>query len=78
MSISLSDDLHEVLKSVRTRPLFVMHLNVRKLQSLVRHLVHSSASALSTEARSRGNDFSARSWTGAATGRPCGATALQH
>jgi hypothetical protein len=32
MSISLSDDLHEVLKSVRTRPLFVMHLNVRKLQ----------------------------------------------
>src|ERR1700730_19301160 len=32
MSVSLSDDLHEVLKSVRTRPLFVMHLNVRKLQ----------------------------------------------
>src|SRR6202049_810147 len=32
MSISLSDDLHEVLKSVRTRPLVVMHLNVRKLQ----------------------------------------------
>jgi hypothetical protein len=34
MSISLSDNLPEVLKSVRTRPLLVMHLNVRKLQLL--------------------------------------------
>src|SRR5580704_11113749 len=34
MSISLSDNLPEVLKSVRTRPLLVMHLNVRKLQIL--------------------------------------------
>ena len=32
MSTSLTDDLPEVLKSVRTRPLFVMRLDVRKLQ----------------------------------------------
>lgn len=32
MSGNLSDNLPEVLKSVRTRPLFVMQLNVRKLQ----------------------------------------------
>ena len=32
MSDHLSDDLPEVLKTVRTRPLFVMRLNVRGLQ----------------------------------------------
>ena len=32
MSTSLNDDLPEVLRSVRTRPLFVMRLEVRKLQ----------------------------------------------
>jgi uncharacterized protein DUF3237 len=32
MSASLNDDLPEVLRSVRTRPLFVMRLTVRKLQ----------------------------------------------
>jgi hypothetical protein len=32
MSTSLNDDLPEVLRSVRTRPLFVMRLAVRKLQ----------------------------------------------
>jgi hypothetical protein len=32
MSASLNDDLPEVLRSVRTRPLFVMRLEVRKLQ----------------------------------------------
>src|SRR5271154_354911 len=32
MSGNLSHNLDEVLKSVRTRPLFVMRLNVRKLQ----------------------------------------------
>ena len=32
MSIGLNDNLHEVLKAVRTRPLFVMRLDVRKLQ----------------------------------------------
>ena len=32
MSVGLNDNLHEVLKAVRTRPLFVMHLDVRKLQ----------------------------------------------
>jgi hypothetical protein len=32
MSDTLNDDLPEVLKSVRTRPLFVMRLDVRKLQ----------------------------------------------
>ena len=32
MSTSLNGDLPEVLKSVRTRPLFVMRLDVRKLQ----------------------------------------------
>jgi len=32
MSDTLSDDLPEVLRSVRTRPLFVMRLDVRKLQ----------------------------------------------
>jgi hypothetical protein len=32
MSTRLTDDLPEVLKTVRTRPLFVMHLDVRKLQ----------------------------------------------
>jgi hypothetical protein len=32
MSTSLSHDLPEVLQTVRTRPLFVMHLDVRKLQ----------------------------------------------
>ena len=32
MSESLNDDLPEVLRSVRTRPLFVMRLEVRKLQ----------------------------------------------
>ena len=31
MSDTLNDDLPEVLKSVRTRPLFVMRLDVRKL-----------------------------------------------
>jgi hypothetical protein len=31
MSTSLNDNLPEVLKSVRTRPLFVMRLDVRKL-----------------------------------------------
>jgi hypothetical protein len=31
MSTSLNDDLPEALKSVRTRPLFVMRLDVRKL-----------------------------------------------
>ena len=32
MSDTLNDDLPEVLKAVRTRPLFVMRLDVRKLQ----------------------------------------------
>ena len=32
MSTALNDNLPEVLKSVRTRPLFVMRLDVRKLQ----------------------------------------------
>jgi hypothetical protein len=32
MSIGLNDDLPEALRSVRTRPLFVMRLEVRKLQ----------------------------------------------
>jgi Protein of unknown function (DUF3237) len=32
MSTGLNDNLPEVLKSVRTRPLFVMRLDVRKLQ----------------------------------------------
>jgi hypothetical protein len=32
MSIGLNDNLHGVLKAVRTRPLFVMRLDVRKLQ----------------------------------------------
>ena len=32
MSTSLNHDLPEVLQTVRTRPLFVMHLDVRKLQ----------------------------------------------
>jgi hypothetical protein len=32
MSSTLNDDLPEVLRSVRTRPLFVMRLDVRKLQ----------------------------------------------
>jgi hypothetical protein len=32
MSTALNDDLPEVLRSVRTRPLFVMRLEVRKLQ----------------------------------------------
>ena len=32
MSMILSDDLPEVLKAVRTQPLFVLRLNVRKLQ----------------------------------------------
>jgi hypothetical protein len=32
MSTGLNDSLHDVLKSVRTRPLFVMRLDVRKLQ----------------------------------------------
>ena len=32
MSLGLNDNLPEVLKAVRTRPLFVMHLDVRKLQ----------------------------------------------
>jgi hypothetical protein len=32
MSVGLNDNLHEVLKAVRTRPLFVMRLDVRKLQ----------------------------------------------
>ena len=32
MPTSLSDNLPEVLKTVRTRPLFVMRLDVRKLQ----------------------------------------------
>jgi Protein of unknown function (DUF3237) len=32
MSNTLNDDLPEVLKTVRTRPLFVMRLDVRKLQ----------------------------------------------
>jgi hypothetical protein len=32
MSNALSDDLPDVLKTVRTRPLFVMRLDVRKLQ----------------------------------------------
>jgi len=31
MSTSVNDNLPEVLKSVRTRPLFVMHLDVRRL-----------------------------------------------
>ena len=31
MSTAVNDDLPEVLKSVRTRPLFVMRLDVRKL-----------------------------------------------
>jgi hypothetical protein len=31
MSVSLNDNLPEVLKNVRTRPLFVMHLDVRKM-----------------------------------------------
>lgn len=32
MSSTLNDNLPEVLKTVRTQPLFVMRLNVRKLQ----------------------------------------------
>src|ERR1700730_559561 len=32
MPTSLTDNLPDVLKTVRTRPLFVMHLDVRKLQ----------------------------------------------
>jgi Protein of unknown function (DUF3237) len=32
MPTTLNDDLPEILKSVRTRPLFVMRLDVRKLQ----------------------------------------------
>jgi hypothetical protein len=32
MAQRLDDALHDVLKAVRTRPLFVMRLNVRKLQ----------------------------------------------
>jgi hypothetical protein len=32
MSTGLNDNLHDALKSLRTRPLFVMRLDVRKLQ----------------------------------------------
>jgi hypothetical protein len=32
MSTSLTDNLPDALKTVRTRPLFVMHLDVRRLQ----------------------------------------------
>ena len=32
MSIGLKDNLPDLLTSIRTRPLFVMHLDVRKLQ----------------------------------------------
>src|SRR6266576_1746057 len=32
MSTSLNDNLPEVLKTLRTRPLFIMRLDVRKLQ----------------------------------------------
>jgi hypothetical protein len=32
MSTSLTDNLHDVLKSVHTRPLFVMRLEVQRLQ----------------------------------------------
>jgi hypothetical protein len=35
MATNLFDNLPETLKTPRTRPLFVMHLNVRKLEELV-------------------------------------------
>jgi hypothetical protein len=57
VSIALNDDLPEVLKSVRTRPLFVMRLDVRKLLVALSHcqirhlgnlLAHRAHAAMTT------------------------------
>jgi hypothetical protein len=73
MSIGRNGNLHEVLKAVRTRPLFVMHLDVRKLQIVgAAPGSYRAVSASFSQARSRESGCRARSWRAAATGRQRG------
>ena len=73
MSIGLNGNLHEVLKAVRTRPLFVMHLDVRKLQ-----IVGAAPGSYRRVGVVFGGAFEGERLSGevleaAATGRQCGA-----
>jgi hypothetical protein len=69
MATSLNDNLPEVLKSVRTQPLFVMRLDVRKLLIVGATPGGYRASAWFPGARLRESDYLARCWMAAATGR---------
>jgi hypothetical protein len=78
MSTGLNDNLPDTLKSVQTRPLFVMRLDVRKLQIVgpSRELIVASEPCL--EVRSRARGCPARCWMAAATGRQCAMTEPRH
>ena len=69
MSTSLTDSLHDVLKSVHTRPLLVMRLEVHKLQIVGTTPGSFRPSGLSMRDPSRVSGCPAQSLTGAATGR---------
>ncbi len=68
------DSLPDTLQHVRTRPLFVMRLDVRKLQIVGATPGAFAASASCRAARSRASAFPARCWRAAPTGRTCAAT----
>ena len=78
MSPSLIDKLPDALKTLRTRPLFVMRLDVRKLQIVGATPGGYRRVGVVPADRSRGSGFPARCWMGATTGRPYAAMAPRH
>ena len=78
MSPSLIDKLPDALKTLRTRPLFVMRLDVRKLQVVGATPGGYRRVGVVPRGSFGGSAFQARCWMGAATGRPCAPTAPRH
>lgn len=78
MSPSLIDNLPEALKTLRTRPLFVMRLDVRKLQIVGATPGGYRRVGVGPGGSFEGSGFRARCWMGAATGRPYAPMAPRH
>jgi len=78
MSPSLIDKLPDALKTLRTRPLFVMRLESASCRLSVPRRADTVALVWCQADRSRGSDFQARCWMGAATGRPYAPMAPRH
>ena len=78
MSRGLIDNLPEALKTLRTQALFVMRLDVRKLLIVGATPGGYRRIGVVPGGGSRGSDFQARCWMGAATGRPYAPMAPRH